>query len=147
MKTKLLQILGALLLALTIAIPTCTLVGCAIFGSVAEGSRPEVVRAEQFAKISFATTDAFLEWEATYRSTLGEDVKSFAARLRAEFPPAFTALRSATKAYKALPSTDNLATLQTARNVLQLVYDQLLLYAPTDVEAAGAARAKTINLE
>jgi len=124
-----------------------TLTGCALFQPVAEGSRPEVVRAEQFAKQSFALVDSFMEWEAAYRATLGDDVKEFARRLEKDFPASFAAYNKSIRDYKALPTSGNLDVLQKSKLALQLIYDQLILYAPSDVEQAAETKAKTLKLD
>lgn len=146
MKTnRILALAVALLLPAAFTIPVF-MTGCALFSPVAEGSRSEVVRAEQFAKISFALADNFMEWEHIHRASLGSDVKNFAAKLEREFPPAYQNFRTATKAYKAFPSSENLGALQRTRQVLQVLYDSLVLLAPKEVETRAAVDAKTLNL-
>lgn len=146
MKLKLKSIVAALLLAVTIAVPVSMTTGCAMFGSVAEGSRAEVVKAEQFAKDSFALVDAFTEWEYLNRQTVGAGVTQFADKVRREFPPAWLTLRKATKTYKEFPSSENQSALFTARNVVQILYDQLVIFAPSAVEAEAARKANSVPL-
>lgn len=118
--------------------------GCALFqgAPIEAGARGEVVHAERLEKQVFALVDGFLEWEYNNQALASEAVKAFATKLRVEFPQQFEAFHAARIAYKQFPSSDTLNTLQITKAVIQLIYNQLLLYAPASVEAAATKKAQ-----
>lgn len=78
-----------------------------------------VSKAERTASVSLIAVDSFLKVEYDNRDMLGEGVQKSANVLRKEFPPAWLALRSATKAYKANRTDENKADLKTAISVVE----------------------------
>jgi hypothetical protein len=80
--------------------------GCAIL----PGNDPLVVRAEQAARIGYATVDAFLRFEFENRKTY-PGLKHKADILREHAPKALEKLREATKAYKARKAQDTESAL------------------------------------
>ncbi len=89
-----------------VAILAVFLSGCAIL----PGNDPLVVRAEQAARIGYATVDAFLRFEFENRKTY-PGLKHKADILREHAPKALEKLREATKAYKARKAQDTESAL------------------------------------
>ncbi len=93
-----------------------SLVGC---GSVAPGSDPLVVRAEQLVPGAADTIDAFLKFERINEATLGKDVHRVADELRVNAPRVILAARAATRTYKENRNAENKATLETVLAVVE----------------------------
>lgn len=134
-------------LCLFVAIPA-GFTGCAWVhpSTVAAGSDPVVVGAEQTAKLSVAYTSEFLKWEMLNRGTITSDITRFADRVRDEFPPDYAALRAATKAYKTSRSPANKLTLDSALATLNTLLVQVLQRLPAPEAASARAVAPNINL-
>lgn len=131
-----------LILCLALLTAPLSFTGCAPFrgAPIEAGARGEVVHAERMEKQVFALVDTFLEWEHHNRAIVSPNVTHFANGLRADFPAQFEAFHEARLAYKAFPSGETLNQLQVTKAVIQLVYNQLLLYAPASVEADAAKK-------
>ena len=138
----------SIILAVAVACSTLT-IGCEVFRAapIEEGARPEVVRAERFEKLAFAMVDQFLEWEWENRLFVDKSVIDFADKIRDEFPPVFNSYQLARRAYKEFPTEDNLGRLSQARAVLQVIYDQILIYAPSEVEKKAEKIAPKILID
>jgi hypothetical protein len=133
-----------IVLALGICAAPPTFTGCAWFqpSTVAVGSDPVVVGAEQASKLAVAYTGEFLKWEWINRGTVGSGVTKIADDIRKEFPKSHTALREATKAYKASRSPENKASLDTAIATLNLLVGQVRLWLPAKEAEIAAKTAK-----
>lgn len=138
-----------LLLSLIVALGVTAVVtpGCAWFqpSTVAVGSDPVVVGAEQASKLGLAFTSEFLQWEWLNRATVGKDITRLADKVRDEFPKDHAALRAATKAYKLNRSPENKATLETVTLTLNAILEQVRLRLPAPEAAAALAKAKTLT--
>ncbi|MCW5557716.1 MAG: hypothetical protein KIT22_07780 [Verrucomicrobiae bacterium] len=86
--------------------------GCMTSGSLA-------LRAEQTIATSFATTDAFLQWEETNRDTVSEEITAVADTLRSDFPPAHEAALDALAAYKRSRDVESYDALRAWLTTLQ----------------------------
>jgi hypothetical protein len=105
---------------------------CAGCSTVAPGSDPVVVRAEQVTLIAADTIDAFLRFERANQASLGADVHAVAQSLRHEAPRAIRSARLATKTFKANRSPGNKATMETALAVLNAMAGQALAALQTE---------------
>lgn len=139
-KSIAIAIVACLTLVATVVPVAIVSTGCQLF-KVADGARAEVVRAEQFEKLAFTTTDMFLQYVEEHRATLNPEIIGFAVKLSTDFPPADEALITAIRAYKLAPTTDNLAALQKTKAALQVIYDLLSLQAPASVKNAAEKKA------
>lgn len=145
MKTLILRLLLCAVLSVSVLpITGFVLTGC---GTVAEGSRKEVVRAEQFAKLSFAMADSFLAWELANQSIVAPNTHAFAVKLAKEFPPAHEVYWQSVKTYKSSPTPENRTKLNLARAVVQLFYDELIVLSPLEVQKQAGAKATSVNLK
>lgn len=117
LKMKAMILLSFLLATLPLPMASVALVGCTSgCRSVAEGSDPVVVRAEQAADISFEIMDAYLSLEENnreYLRTVSPEFEKAAIRVRTDGKAAIENLRSATKTYKQNRTPENKANITT----------------------------------
>lgn len=141
------SILSSLLLIIGLSVAPLTFTGCAWFkpSTVAVGSDPVVVGAEQTAALALAYTGEFLKWEWVNRSGLPRDVTVLADRVRGEFPQDYASFRAATKAYKANRTPQNKLSLNTASALLNALLEQVRTRLPEAQQAVAKAAAKTIK--
>lgn len=112
LRKLLLPVVAGILLALGLG----QIVGCKNANSyiVAEGSDPVIVRAEQTLAISFATVNAFINWEHANRRVAGPQVTKAADAIRKAAPDVFRLANSLLQKYKAAKSEENKSQLNNA---------------------------------
>lgn len=105
-------------------IPIVFALGLAIAcASVAPGSDPVVVHAEQAQVIAFDVCDFFLTFEKAHQAQLPAEVHAAAETIRKHGPDAFRALRLTIESYKANRTPEGKADLVTALSVVQQLWD------------------------
>lgn len=97
--------------------------GCAT--TIKPGADPIVVRAEQSAETSLALFDSFLKWERRNEAIVGADVHQLATDIRQHGKEWIQELRTATKAYAASRTGDNLDKLRFAQQMLDLAVTEI----------------------
>jgi hypothetical protein len=117
-----LSILTAFLLSIAPALAPITFLGAgAGCATVERGQDPVIVNAERLAATAWDLIDQFLQYEKNNRAALWARDHAFkraADDLRARAPASITALRTATRAYKANRTAENEAGLNTWYSVV-----------------------------
>ena len=105
--------------------------GCATF-TIKPGSDPNVVVAEYTSELSLKVFDSFLKWERENDAVLRQvdpTIHKTANDIRDNGKRWIAELRTATKAYKANKSADNLQTLLIAQQFLDLAIAEVRIWA------------------
>lgn len=108
------------LLALMMGATGCT--------TVAPGSDPYVVRAEQTINVAFETVNAFLQWEYNNRVIAPKEVQDFAEALRFRAPDAFRSAKRMVRTYKYNRTSENKANADTAVMVITQLINEVNMH-------------------
>jgi hypothetical protein len=120
----------------TVAVPSI-LTGCQTNG----GGDQFVIEAEKDLRSTFHIVDAFLEYEASNRRTVGPDVTAVADAMRRDFPPAYKAARDSLRAYKENRDPQGRANVSTWLKTLNAAMLSALRALPQQEAAAALNRS------